>query len=87
MREADRAVVHEHLRKVLAELIANDMTTARRGRKTPASRVPAGLLAEHVASTFILVLNWWVDSGSSLSASDVNDLFRALILPTLAAGV
>jgi hypothetical protein len=40
-----------------------------------------------VASTFILVLNWWMESASPLSPKEVNDLFRALILPTLDAAL
>jgi hypothetical protein len=37
-----------------------------------------------LASTFILVLNWWVERKSTLSPREVNELFRAMILPTLA---
>jgi hypothetical protein len=37
-----------------------------------------------VASTFILVLNWWVER-SQLSPKEANDVFSALILPTLVA--
>lgn len=40
---------------------------------------------QYVASTFILALNWWLESKSPLVAEQVNDLFRPLILPTLAA--
>jgi hypothetical protein len=54
-------------------------------RTAPAGRIPPDILVQYVASTFILVLNWWVESGSSLPAREVNELFRALILPTLAA--
>jgi hypothetical protein len=46
---------------------------------------PTDLLAQYVASTFVLVLNWWVEGRSPLPPKDINDLFRALILPTLAA--
>ena len=40
---------------------------------------------QYVASTFVLVLNWWVESNSPLSPKEVNQLFRALIVPTLSA--
>jgi len=43
------------------------------------------LVAQYVASTFTLVLNWWVESRKPLPPKEVNDLFRALILPVLAA--
>ena len=77
-----RAVIHAHLQKVLGELIADDV---RRGLQRGRKGVPQDLLVQYVASTFILVLNWWAESGSTLPPKEVNDLFRALILPTLAA--
>jgi len=48
-------------------------------------QIPPDLLVRHVASTFILVLNWWVESPTPLHCKDVNTLFRALMLPTLTA--
>lgn len=80
-----RAVMHEHLRKVLAELIADDARKDLRGRGKTTRRIPPDLLVPYLTSTFVLVLNWWIESRSQLSAREVNDLFRALILPTLAA--
>jgi AcrR family transcriptional regulator len=80
-----RAVIHEHLQSVLAELISNDVRKDFQGRQKPSGQVPPDLLVQYVASTFILVLNWWVESRSPLPPSDINNLFRALILPTLVA--
>lgn len=48
-------------------------------------RIPQDLLVQYVASTFILVLNWWVETRNPLPATEVNDLFRALILSILAS--
>lgn len=77
-------VVHERLRQMLAELITDDMRRAEwHGVTGERDGVPLSLLAEHIASTFVLLLNWWVERGGTLSASEVNDVFRALILPTL----
>jgi len=79
----DQAVVHEHLERALVELIADDLRRAGQRRRESGHDVPGDLLARHVASTFLLVLNWWAGSGSRLPARKVNDLFRALILPTV----
>ncbi len=78
-----RAVLHVQLQKVLVELIAEDIRKSLQGRRKAAGRIPPELLGRYVASTFILVLNWWVDSRSLLPAKEVNELFRTLILPTL----
>lgn len=80
-----RTILYGHLQKVLAELIAGEVRKTLQGRRKTAGQIPPDLLVQCVASTFILVLNWWVESRYPLSAKEVNDLFRALILPTLAA--
>jgi AcrR family transcriptional regulator len=75
-----RATVHHHLRQVLLETVADAFTSrALTGR----DRVPPVLLAEFVVGTFLLVLNWWVESGSTLSAREVDELFLSFVLPTL----
>ena len=78
-----RAIIHEHLQKVLVQLIADDVRKEFQGRRKTAGQMPSDLLVQYVASTFILVLNWWVESRSPLPPREVNDLFRALTLPTL----
>ena len=79
------AVLHEHLRKVLAELLTDAVGKRLQGGRKNTSAIPPDLLVQYVATTFIVVLNWWVESRSRLPPKEINDLFRALILPTLAA--
>lgn len=78
-----RATVHERLRQVLAERLAEDIAAV--GRR-PES-VPSELLVQHVTSTFVTVLNWWVEAGGKLSPSEVDDVFLALVLPSLSAAL
>jgi AcrR family transcriptional regulator len=80
-----RAIIHEYLRKVLVELIADEVQENFRGRRKTAGSPSPELLAQYVASTFVLVLNWWVENGNPPSPKEADDLFRALVLPTLAA--
>lgn len=80
-----RAILHERLQHVPAELIADDIAKVRHGRRKSDRQLPAELIVHYIASTFVLVLNWWVESDSLLSAPEVNDLFRALTIPTLCA--
>lgn len=82
MQGKSRTIVHHHLRRVLLEKV-----TAALRLTVPRSAVPTGLLAEYVVGTFILVLNWWVDSQSKLSARQMDDVFRCFVLPALAAAV
>jgi AcrR family transcriptional regulator len=77
--------VHERLQAPIAELIAMEAGTALRG--SAARRAPPVLLISWIASTFVLVLNWWVEGGTPVSAREANGLFRALVEPSLADAV
>lgn len=82
-----QAVVHERLQQVLAELIADELRAASRGRPSDGPGVPRDLLGRHVASTFLLVSSWWMESPAPLPATTANDLFRALVLPAVSAAL
>lgn len=75
-----QAVVHEHLGRVLVELIAEDLRRVGQRDLASGNAVPRELLARHVVSTLLLVLSWWAESEEPLPATKVNDLFRTLIL-------
>ena len=78
MGAGGRLVIHGHLEREVAELVAAELE----GESSPgrdSCRVPRDLLARHVAATFVLVLNWWVDTDSALSAAEINEHFRTLI--------
>jgi AcrR family transcriptional regulator len=79
-----RALVHAQLQKVLAELIGQDLRGKLQVRRKASEQVPADFLVQFIASTFILVLHWWLDTRASMSPQKVNEMFRALILPMLA---
>jgi AcrR family transcriptional regulator len=82
-----QALVHERLRRVLADRIAADLGASPE-RQGPAPRgLPVKLLVQYVASSFILVLDWWVGSRDALSPAEVDRLFRAMVLPTLEAAL
>ena len=65
--------------------IAEDVRKHFQGRRRAASQIPPDLLVQYVASTFILVLNWWVECRIPQPPKEVNALFLTLVQPTLAA--
>jgi AcrR family transcriptional regulator len=83
-KRANGRVIHEHLQEVLSEMISDDLKKSIPRRQSGTSRVPLELLVEYIASTFILVLNWWVEGSDPVPAGEVNELFRAFVRPTLA---
>ena len=54
-------------------------------RKRAPGRIPPDVLVSYLVSTFILVLNSWVESRTPLPPDQIDEVFRALVLPTLAA--
>jgi AcrR family transcriptional regulator len=80
MGRKGRAIVHQHLRRVLDQQIRDQVRQAlERSRST----LPTDLATQYILTTFILVLNWWVESRSALSAREVDDLFLALVVPAV----
>lgn len=79
-----RAVLHGRLQKVLVEMIRAQIKKRSAPRRGTSSLIPAELLARHIASSFVLVLDWWVDSHPRINARDANNLFETLVLPTVA---
>ena len=79
-----RTILHEHLRRVLTDLITEAMRSDFRIGRQAARQIPAELISAYVASTFVLVLNWWLDKRMRLGPKEINDVFRRLTLPTLA---
>ena len=80
-----RAILHEHLRRVLAKGVATSMKRELRAVRKPSRQIPDDLVSSYVASTFVLVLNWWLDKGMPLAPKEINDVFRKLIGPTWGA--
>jgi AcrR family transcriptional regulator len=78
-----QAVVHDHLERVLVELVGHELGRLGQRHQRGGPEVPCDLLARHVALTFLLVLNWWAGSEEPLPAQTANDLFRALVLPAV----
>jgi len=76
-----RAILHEHLRLVLADVISEAVKKDFRAARK--HQIAHDLLAGYVASTFVLVLNWWVDRRMPMSPKQIYGVFRALVSPTL----
>ena len=81
MNRDGRVMMHEHMQHVLTDLIVDEL--ARMSASRPNAQIPTELVARHVASTFVLVLNWWVEHDPALSPTDVDARFRDLVLPAL----
>lgn len=85
-RPRAHAALHTRVRPVLVEWVATELETLVARRASPL-RVPADLLAAHVADTFLRVLEWWALGAERRSARELNDIFRSLAGPAVTAAV
>jgi AcrR family transcriptional regulator len=81
-----RRAMHERFQHAITELIQDEVRMALR-RSRLAGHASQELVVRWIASTFVLLLNWWVESDSPLSAREADSLFRGLIEPALAEAV
>lgn len=77
--------MHEHLLQAITELIEDEVRTAVRRSGCIAGKASPQLASRWVASTFVLVLNWWVESDNPLTAREADSVFRGLVEPALPA--
>ena len=85
MTQKTRTRLHDRLRAVVAERVREDLQQSM-GPDPGGPKVPMDLLAEFVASTFVVVLDWWLDTRSPLAPAEVNDLFYSLVACALPGG-
>ena len=83
MKHEGRVVMHGQLQEMLTTLISDKLVIS--GCRQSAAQIPTELLARHIAATFVLVLNWWVDTDAALKPEEVDARFRALVTPILSA--
>ncbi len=81
-RSGGRSAIHARLQHTIEELIADDVV--RRSTRRPIGRSLRRLAVKRVASTFVIVLNWWLDMAGARSQRDADALFRALVMPVFA---
>ena len=84
MGRHSRVAIHQRLGDMLTQRIADDVDRVF-ARHRSASSIPVTLVARHLASTFVLTLNWWIECEPMLRPADVDETFRSLVVPTLVA--
>jgi AcrR family transcriptional regulator len=73
--------VHRRLERLLIEQVEADIRRAPLDRGMPA--MPPELLAKHLVTTFLVVIDWWLHSRPAPSAREADDAYRALVEPIL----
>ena len=85
MPNSAKVALHTHLQEaltgVIGDAVASELPRSHLGR----SKVPPELIVRTIASTFILVFDWWIEQATPLPAGKADTIFRSLVLPSLAS--
>ena len=69
-------VVIIYIQKYLASYLSEHLKQQFKKRKNP---FPYEILSHYIASSFISLLTWWLDTDSTYSAEQMNDFYRQLV--------
>jgi hypothetical protein len=78
-------LVHQSLQDILEGLIRPECKAEIAKLKRADSEVPVDLFVHYLTAAFFAVLVWWIDRRSRLTPSQIDELFRSLVLPTVHA--
>lgn len=76
-------IVRQSIQDMIADLIRQKFKAEFNKRKANDSVVPFELFVHYLASTFMSVAAWWLGSKKILAPETVNEIYRALVKPSL----
>ena len=76
-------IVRQHFQEMISDLIRHQFKIEFHKRKRAGSKIPFELFVHFLASTFLSVMSWWLDSKKPLAPASINDIYRALVTPSL----
>jgi AcrR family transcriptional regulator len=79
------AVVRRNIHSVLVALIDQEIKTDLQRQKRENCPISPKLLTHFLASTYISVLTWWLNSKNPIPPKDCDAAYRQLVLPCLAS--
>lgn len=75
--------VRQSIQEMISDLIRQEFKAEFQKRKTADFEIPFELFVHYLASTFMSVVAWWFDSKNPLASGSVDDIYRALVTPSL----
>ena len=75
--------VSQRLQELLKELIERECKAEIASLKKASSEVPVDLFVHYLTTTFFAVMTWWMDRRSRLTTTEIDEIFRSLVMPTV----
>jgi AcrR family transcriptional regulator len=78
-----RTIVHHRLKKLLVRRIADVLKRSPHDQRGSRSDLPDQLIGQFVASTFVVILQWQLESNGALAPEEASEILRRLLAPVL----
>lgn len=78
------APLHAQLERALVDLIREELRRIPRSSAPERPALSPDLLARHLASTFLLTLEWWIGLAERRPAREADEVFHTLAQPAVA---
>lgn len=85
VRSQAEGLVLQYIPAMLSGLIRDEVKSELRRRAKSGSPIPFDLFVHFIASAFVSVMSWWLDSDKPVSPGKIHAHFRSLVVPTLAS--
>lgn len=76
-------IVRQSIQDMIGDLVRQKFKAELNKRKGNDYKVPLELFIHYLASTFMSVAAWWLDSKKILAPDAVNEIYRSLVTPSL----
>jgi hypothetical protein len=76
-------IVRQSVQDMISDLFEEKYKTDFQKRKSVNSGIPFEVFVHYLASTFMSVASWWLDSKNPLAPDSVNNIYGALVTPSL----
>ena len=78
-------ICRQRLQEMFDEIRRRECKTGIQRLKNADSDVPVDLFVRYLTAGYFSVLTWWLGRRSRLTPPQINEIFRALVLPTIDA--
>ena len=76
-------IVRQSIQEMISGLIKQEFKGELNKQNRTDSEIPFELFVHYLASTFMSVVAWWLDSKNPLAPHSVDNIYRALVTPSL----
>jgi len=72
-------IVRRRIVEMISDVIAEELDRTSRKPSGKSSKIPRDLFVDYLASTFMFVTTWWLDTEKPVTPETANDIYRSLV--------